>query len=205
MNVLVLNFQGAESNTLFSDERLENLHRLVNMGCYGELKITGEWNVLARQETHMLTLTEYFQQADRLCVETSDPVTLREKLSVGDWDYLQFTAASFPADNWSANDYLRLNNDLGEVLEELDDDTSITILGKDCFVLVSANNPISGEHKEGSTSDIAPTLVQLAGYPLPTATEGKSWVAGMELNNASGLTADEQEILRDRLSGLGYV
>ena len=66
-------------------------------------------------------------------------------------------------------------------------------------------NPISGEHKDGSTSDIAPTLVQLAGYPLPSTIEGKSWVAGMELNSESGLTVDEQEILRDRLSGLGYI
>ena len=205
MNVLVLNFPGAESKTLFSDERLENLHRLVDMGCYGELKNSGEWNVLARQENHTLSLMEYFQQADKLCVDITDPVTLREKLSVGDWDYLQFTAASFPADKWVADDYLRLDNELGEVLQELDNDTSITVLGKDCFVLVSANNPISGEYKDGTTSDIASTLLQLAGFPLPSATEGKSWVEGMELNNSSGLTANEQEILRDRLSGLGYV
>jgi hypothetical protein len=30
-------------------------------------------------------------------------------------------------------------------------------------------------------------------------------VADMELNSSSGLTADEQQILRDRLSGLGYI
>ena len=205
MNVLVLNFPGAEPKTLFSDERLENLHRLMDMGCFGELSGSAEWNVLARQENHTLTLMEYFQQADKLCVDTTDSVSLREKLSVGDWDYLQYTTASFPADNWSADDYLRLDNDLGEVLQELSDDTIITILGKGCFVLVSANNPISGEYKEGATSDIAPTLVQLAGYPLPSVTEGKSWVADMELNSSSGLTADEQQILRDRLSGLGYI
>jgi len=205
MNVLVLNFQGAEPKTLFSDERLENLHRLMDMGCYGELTRSSEWNVLARQENHTLTLMEFFQQADKLCVDITDPVTLREKLSVGDWDYLQFTAASFPADTWSADDYLRLENELGEILQDLDDDTIITILGKNCFVLVSANNPISGEHKDGSSADIAPTLAQLAGYPLPSVTEGNSWVAGMDLNSASGLTTDEQEILRDRLSGLGYI
>jgi len=204
MNVLVLNFAGVQPESLFSDERLENLRRLAGMGCYGTLSGSGEWDVLARQENHTLTLMEYFQQADKLCVDTNDPVTLREKLSVGDWDYLQYTAASFPADSWSADDYIRLDNELGDVLEELDDDTSITILGKGCFVLVSANNPISGEHN-GSASDIAPTLVQLAGYPLPSSTEGKSLVEGMELNNDSGLSADEQEILRDRLSGLGYV
>lgn len=204
MNVLVLNFPGAERETLFSDERLENLRRLMDMGCFGALSGSGEWNVLARQENHTLTLMEYFQQADKLCVDTTDPVALREKLSVGDWDYLQYAAASYPADNWSADDYLRLDHDLGEVLQELSDDTVIAILGKGCFALVSANNPISGEHN-GSTSDVAPTLVQLAGFPLPSVTEGKSWVEGMELNNAAGLTEDEQQILRDRLSGLGYI
>jgi hypothetical protein len=123
---------------------------------------------------------------------------------VGDWDYLQFTASSYPAANWSADDYLRLDHDLGDILQELSDDTVIAILGSGCFVLVSANNPIGGEHN-GSTPDVAPTLVQLAGYPLPSATEGRSWVDGLELNNTSGLTEDEQQILRDRLSGLGYV
>lgn len=205
MNVLVLNFPGAERETLFSDERLENLRRLMDMGCFGALGDSGEWNVLARQENHTLTLMEYFQQAEKLCVETIDPVTLREKLSVGDWDYLQYTAASFPADNWSTDDYLRLDHDLGETLQELSDEAIIAILGKDCFVLVSANNPLSGEYHGGFGCDIAPTLVQLAGFPLPAVTEGKSWVEGMELNNASGLTEDEQQILRDRLSGLGYI
>ncbi|MBI4761653.1 MAG: hypothetical protein ACOYYF_18395 [Chloroflexota bacterium] len=205
MNILVLNFPGAERAALFSDERLENLRRLMDMGCFGALAASGEWNVLARQEHHTLTLMEYFQQADKLCVDTGDPLTLREKLSVGDWDYLQYTAASFPADNWSADDYLRLDHDLGEALQELSDDTVILILGRDCFVLVSANNPISGEYSGGSAADIAPTLVQLAGFPLPSLTEGKSWVQGMELNDSSGLTADEQQILRDRLSGLGYI
>lgn len=205
MNILVLNFPGAEPETLLSDERLENLHRLMDMGCYGKLAGSFEWDVLARRENHTLTLTEYFQQADKLCVDTSDPITLREKLSVGDWDYLQFTAASYPADSWSADDYLRLDNDLGEALQELDDDTLITVLAKDFFVLVSANNPINGEYEGGSSADIAPTLVQLAGFPLPSTTDGKSWVDGMELDNSSGLTVDEQEILRDRLSGLGYV
>lgn len=205
MNILVLHFPGAERAALFSDERLENLRRLMDMGCFGALSGSGEWNVLARQEHHTLTLMEYFQQADKLCVETSDAVALREKLSVGDWDYLQYTAASFPAANWSAEDYLRFDRDLGEALQELSDDTVILILGGDCFILVSANNPISGEYTGGAAADIAPTLVQLAGFPLPSLTEGKSWVQGMELNDSSGLTADEQQILRDRLSGLGYI
>ena len=111
MNVLVLNFPGAEPGPLFGDDRLENLRRLMDMGCFGVLSVSGEWNVLARQANHTLTLMEYLQPADKLCVDTTDPVTLREKLSVGDWDYLQYTASSFPDDNWSTDDYLRLDNE----------------------------------------------------------------------------------------------
>jgi hypothetical protein len=205
MKVLGLNFQGAEPKILFGDERLENLHRLMDMGCFGELSDSAEWNVLARQENHTLTLLEFFQQAGKQCADFDDFASLRTKLEVGDWDYCQLTAASFPTDNWSAADYLHLDQELGEVLQHLSDDTIIAVVGKGCFVLVSANNPISGEHKDGSSLDIAATLLELAGYPLPSAVEGKSWVAGMELKSTSGLTAEEEEILRERLSGLGYI
>jgi len=205
MKVLVFNFQGAEPKTLFSDERLETLHRLMDMGLYGELSDSGEWSELARQENHTLTLLEFFQQAGKQYGDFDNFAALREKLEADDWDYCQLTPASFPADNWSADDYLNLDNGLGEVLQYLSDETIITVLGKGCFVLVSANNPISGEHQDGSTADIAPTLVELAGYPLPSSIEGKSWVTGMELKSVSGLTEEEEAILRERLSGLGYI
>jgi hypothetical protein len=205
MKILVLNFPGAEPEALFSDERLENLHRLMDMGCYGELSGSAAWNVLARQEDHTLTLMEFFQQAGKKCADFEDFAALRSKLETDEWDYYQVSAASFPPDSWSADDYLNLDRELGEVLQHLSDDTIITVLGKGSFVLVSANNPISGEHKDGSTADISPTLLELAGYPLPPSVEGASWVAGMELISTSGLTAEEEEILRDRLSGLGYI
>ncbi len=205
MKVLVLNFQGAESKTLFSDERLENLRRLMDMGCFGVLRGSGEWNVLARQENHTLTLMEFFQQAGQQCAEFTDFTALREKLSSDNWDYCQLTPNSFPADDWSADDYLSSERELGEVLQYLSDDTIITLIGNGCFVLVSANNPINGEYNDGASADIAPTLLELAGYPLPSTVEGKSWVAGRELKSSSGLTSEEEEILRDRLSGLGYI
>jgi hypothetical protein len=205
MKVLVLNIQGAEPNDLFGNEQLENLNRLMDMGCYGELKASTEWNVLARQEDHTLTLLEFFQQAGKQSRGFDDFTAMRRSLEADDWDYCQLTAASFPADNWSVDDFSNLDQELGEVLQYLSDDTIITVVGKGCFVLVSANNPISGEFKDGSTADIAPTLLELAGYPLPPSVEGKSWVSGMELKSTSGLTTEEEEILRDRLSGLGYI
>jgi hypothetical protein len=147
---------------------------------------------------------EFFQQAGRHCGDFADFVSLTGKLQAGEWDYCQLTLASSPADNGSAFDILDLDRQVGELLQFLSDDTIIAVIGAGCFVLVSANNPINGEYKGGSTLDVAPTLLELAGYPLPASVEGKSWVTGMELSSSS-LTAEEEEILRDRLSGLGYI
>jgi len=211
MKILVLNLQGAAPKVLFGDERLENLRRLIDMGLFGELKgDVSDWNVLARQENHALTLLEFLGQAGKQCASFEDFGSLRTRLESGDWDYCQLTDsrlrnASSQAGSGSANEYLHLDRELGEVLEHLSDDTIITIIGEGCFVLVASNNPLTGEHKEGFAVDVAPTLLELAGYPLLPVVEGKSWVAGMELTSSSGLTAEEEEILRERLSGLGYI
>lgn len=194
---------------MFGDERLETLRRLMDMGCFGELK--GEssgWDILARQENHTLTLFGFFEQANQQCARFEDFNAMRSRIETEDWDYCQLTDAGLKNASDSASDadeYLRLDRELGNVLQYLSDDTVIAIVGEGCFVLVSGNNPIQGEYKDGSVSDITPTLLELAGYPLPAGTEGKSWVSGMELNSTSGLTDEEETILRERLSGLGYI
>jgi hypothetical protein len=205
MKILVLDFKGAEMITIFGDERLETLRHLMDMGLFGELEGSSEWDVLARQDNHTLTLLEFFQQAGKKCGNYEDFASLRKSLESGEWDYCQISPASFPAEAWSGNDYLNLDRELDEVLQTLSDDTIITVLGQGCFVLVSVNNPLSGEHKGGTSADLAPTLLGLAGYPLPPGVEGKSWISGMELKSSSGLSAEEEEILRERLSGLGYL
>jgi hypothetical protein len=206
MKLLVLNLQGATAKSLFGDERLETLHRLMDMGTFGELKgEAADWNILARQEHQALTLVEFLEQADKQCARFEDFNSLRGRLETPDWDYCQLTDAGLKNASDIAGEYLRLDREVGDVLQYLSDDTVIAILGDGCFVLVSGNNPIQGEYKDGSVSDFAPTLLDLAGYPLPAGIAGKSWVVGMELNSVSGLTDEEEAILRERLSGLGYI
>lgn len=204
MKILAFNLQGAKRAMLLADERLENLRRLMDMGCFGELEGNPrEWNVLARHEAHTLTLAEFLAQAEKDIAMFDDASALESKLASGAWDYCQLNA-SFPSDGGSADLYLDFDRGLGNALQHLGDVTLVLVVGELCFVLVASSNPIDG-YQDGSSLDLTPTVLELAGYPLPASIEGKSWVAGMELNRSSGLSDDEQAMLRERLSGLGYI
>jgi predicted AlkP superfamily phosphohydrolase/phosphomutase len=74
------------------------------------------------------------------------------------------------------------------------------------FLLAAANNPLSGEYQGARLLDIAPTLLDLAGYEIPESMQGRSLVAGMEKRSrGDGTDAESQQIIYDRLAGLGYV
>jgi len=74
------------------------------------------------------------------------------------------------------------------------------------FVLAAPNCPISGEYEGAKLLDIAPTLLDLAGYEIPESMQGRSLVAGMEKRApGDGTDADSEKIIHDRLAGLGYV
>lgn len=74
------------------------------------------------------------------------------------------------------------------------------------FLLAADNNPLSGEYQGARLLDIAPTLLDLAGYEIPESMQGRSLVAGMEKRSpGDGTDAESQQIIHDRLAGLGYV
>ena len=75
------------------------------------------------------------------------------------------------------------------------------------FILASSNNPLRGEIKDAHILDLAPTLLELSGYDVPNTMQGKSLVLGQAPVTATntGYTPTEEEIIRERLSGLGYI
>lgn len=75
------------------------------------------------------------------------------------------------------------------------------------FILAAPNNPVQGEIQGLHLLDIAPTLLELGGYEIPSSMQGRSLVAGLDLllKSAADLTEEEQAILKERLSGLGYI
>jgi predicted AlkP superfamily phosphohydrolase/phosphomutase len=92
-----------------------------------------------------------------------------------------------------------LENDTGP------DDCNHAQLGS--FVLAATNNPVLGSVEGAHLLDMAPTLLELGGYDVPSSMQGRSLVAGQSLAppKTSGFSAVEEEIVRMRLSGLGYI
>ena len=74
------------------------------------------------------------------------------------------------------------------------------------FVLAAPNCPLTGEYDGARLLDIAPTLLDLAGYEIPETMQGHSLVAGLEKKSPSGgHGSGDDQIIHDRLAGLGYV
>lgn len=74
------------------------------------------------------------------------------------------------------------------------------------FILAAANSPLSGEVEGARLLDIAPTLFELGGYEIPETFQGRSLVSGKVAETGhQDLAPDREEIIRQRLAGLGYI
>jgi predicted AlkP superfamily phosphohydrolase/phosphomutase len=74
------------------------------------------------------------------------------------------------------------------------------------FILAAPNSPLQGELQGAHLLDIAPTLLELGGYDLPSSMQGRSLITTAVRNlEDGGLPPDQEEIVRERLRGLGYI
>jgi predicted AlkP superfamily phosphohydrolase/phosphomutase len=71
------------------------------------------------------------------------------------------------------------------------------------FILAGPRFPAVGELSGVKLLDIAPTLLELGGYDVPSSMQGRSLAGGTRA--VEGLSEDGERIIRDRLSGLGYL
>ena len=75
------------------------------------------------------------------------------------------------------------------------------------FILAAPNVPPLGELQGARLLDIAPTLMEVGGYEIPESFQGRSLFGGSlaDSQQQGALTAEGEEIIRQRLSGLGYI
>ncbi len=75
------------------------------------------------------------------------------------------------------------------------------------FVLAGSNLPLQGLVEGAHLLDVAPTLLELGGYDVPPTMQGRCLVAGQLVTSGHKVAADfdEEEIVRSRLKGLGYI
>lgn len=75
------------------------------------------------------------------------------------------------------------------------------------FAFASSNNPLGGEVTGAHLLDLAPTLLELAGYDVPPSMQGRSLVSGKAAPSESdaAFSPEGEEAIKRRLSGLGYI
>jgi predicted AlkP superfamily phosphohydrolase/phosphomutase len=76
------------------------------------------------------------------------------------------------------------------------------------FILAGGQSPLRGEVKGARLLDVAPTLLELGGYEIPASMQGQSLVREQALapeGSSLPFSPDDEETIRQRLSGLGYI
>ncbi|RPJ87508.1 MAG: hypothetical protein EHM18_00770 [Acidobacteria bacterium] len=142
----------------------------------------------------------------------SDNRLLFELSRDASWDYLQWVEEGADYRDPDPEYWARLDRTIGELLESITDETVVLVVaipcpsGSDsprgCFVLAAANNPLNGPVEGARLIDMAPTLLELSGFPPLPGAQGVSLAS--PVSQSVGET-DDEEIMRDRLRGLGYI
>jgi predicted AlkP superfamily phosphohydrolase/phosphomutase len=144
------------------------------------------------------------------------------------WNHFDKSSAHYkhgnPYENVVPDYYLWLDEQVGSVMDLLDEQTVLLVVSESgvqlddgpnvcddapdgMFLLAAPNCPLSGEYEGARLLDIAPTLLDLAGYDIPDSMQGRSLVAGLEKKSAGdGFgSGDNEQLIHDRLAGLGYI
>jgi predicted AlkP superfamily phosphohydrolase/phosphomutase len=193
-----------------------------------EIKAVTIWEYLREKgkNVKLLADVETVSRHEILRSSAAQWESVRQSLAQPDWDCLQFIDLGLGrlqhTDQHEVSEYYQwLDEQIGAVFELIDDETIVLVLSpcgamnvdhdndseRGFFILAAPNCPLHGEYEGAHLLDMAPTLLDLAGYEIPGSMQGKSLVAGMEKKAASGGPDDEeaQRLIQDRLSGLGYI
>jgi len=105
-----------------------------------------------------------------------------------------------------------LDQEVGETVESLTAATTLLIVGvaegrPGYFILLPAYSSAGRELQNIRLQDLMPTLLAMTGHPVPASMQGIIFAEVDDLHRPAGLelAAEDEAILRERLSGLGYI
>ncbi|MFB3903296.1 MAG: hypothetical protein ACE15E_07575 [Acidobacteriota bacterium] len=177
MKILVIELERIDPSVLFESDQMVHLRYLMTTGCWGTLEAGPDvpWRALA-------------EQVSGICGEACSQVVLR--------------ARTGRPDTWK-----ELDKQIRSRLESITEDTVVLVIcvppggAPGCFVLAAPNSAVTGRLEGVRLDDIAATLLTLGGFPPLPGSQGVSLAVPV----APGSGADDDEMIRERLRGLGYI
>jgi hypothetical protein len=199
MTLIVIEFVGVNQNTLFRDERLGTIQHLLAQGCYGditcagaELASTSLWDLLSPviEDSHWRGVAGATEGAREVATGFG---------SSGACGYLHVSLT-----HASANEVAAGADGLATLLAQMGEEDVLALIAahpsNPGYVIVSANNPLYGPSAAATVSDLALTLLALAGRQRPDSITGAALFSGPATHET-----DEEAELRERFRGLGYI
>ncbi len=201
MKFLVITLDGVGPDDLLADDRLAHLRSLMAAGLCGPLAdLPASGPVLG-------TL------ADPTALTTGPAENLAaafQCLRLG-----LTTAGDSPvvdvAISLEAAGLVDFDDHLGSLLEAITEDTGLLVVaragGAGGFVLAGPGIPPAGVIADVTPRHLAATVRELAGLPAPASDAADSLLARADLAEQalSGYSAEDDLLIQERLSGLGYI
>ncbi len=202
MKILVLSLDHADPELLFGLDDLPNLQRLMELGAYGRIEPS---DAPIPSASWVRLMDHYSQDAFQL-------VDLG-KHRVGQ------DSPDAPIDPGRTDSetehvyYVQIDEGIGQALETLTEETVVLVVaaptaqGPGAFILAGPGSPLNGEIEGVHFEDLEPTLLQLGGHDIPAALTGRSLLTENRTHpeKQGQVPMTDEELIRERLSGLGYI
>jgi len=225
MKILVITVESPNPSLLLEDDRLINLPYLVGAGSWGKIAQRDSdtaagwpplWDHLAAHGKRSILVGSHFdgkQDCASLIdrypafLNTDSPLPL-ELIQTQPWDYFHLIDAI--ADHPNAR--LEFDQKIGSLLELISEETIVLVLSlpaakgaesaEGCFILATQQRAVADTLEGVHLVDLAATLLLLGGFPpLPESPGIPLALAVSESENRG----DDDEVIRERLRGLGYI
>jgi hypothetical protein len=202
--LVTIEFREIDLPAQLADAQANYFAQLLQVGCFGECNATS-----SEVAATAARLQARWSAAGKtvLLVNASSLDGVNNVLPSASWDVAWVTVACARDADFIA----RFDQELGSVLEVLEQDTAILILATQptrlWFVLASPERAFASAQTPIQIGDLEVTLAELTGISTPEGVQGSSLFAqALPVDaRADGYSAADEAIVYERLAGLGYI